>query len=34
MLNRAVIELERALAIDPESRFARAALAAVQRQLH
>jgi Tfp pilus assembly protein PilF len=34
MLNRAITELERALTIDPESHFARAALAAVQRQLH
>jgi len=29
-----ITELERALAIDPESQFARAALAVIQRQLH
>ncbi len=33
-LNRAIAEFERALAIDPESRFARGALAAVRRELH
>jgi tetratricopeptide (TPR) repeat protein len=34
MLNRAIAEFERALEIDPQSRFAQGALAAVRQQLH
>ena len=33
MLNRAIAEFERALTLDPESRFAQAALAALRQQL-
>jgi tetratricopeptide (TPR) repeat protein len=33
MLNRAIAEFERALALDPESRFAQAALGALRQQL-
>lgn len=34
MLNRAIAELERALELDPTSRFAQSALAAIRLQLH